>query len=68
MAGFDKEGGSSTSEGKGPEMENLKGGIKQLKTEIEIGEFEGLIIGRSKSQQEIDTQIEQLDEEFQKEA
>ena len=47
-------------------MKNPQGRIKKLQKEIEKGEFEGLIIGRSKSQQEIDTQIDQLAEEFQK--
>ena len=47
-------------------MKNLQGGIKRLAGEIENGEFKGLIIDRSKSQQEIDTQIDQLDEGFQK--
>ena len=47
-------------------MKNLQGRIKKLKKEIESGEFKGLIIDRSKSQQEIDTHIDQLAEEFQK--
>ena len=47
-------------------MKNLKGRNKKLKKEIEKGEFGGLIIGRSKSQQAIDTKIDQLAEEFQK--
>ena len=37
-----------------------------MKNEICQGEFEGLIIDRSKSQQEIHTQIDQLAVEFQK--
>ena len=47
-------------------MKNLKGRIKKSGREIEKWEFEGLIIDRSKSQQEIDAQIDQLDEEFQR--
>ena len=45
-------------------MANLQGRIKKMKNEIEKGELEGLIIDRSKSQQEIDAQIDQLGEEF----
>ena len=41
-------------------------GIKKLKTGIAKGDFGGLVVGRSKSQQEIDTRIDQLAEEFQK--
>ena len=47
-------------------MGNPQGRIKKSKKEIEKGEFEGLIIDRPKSQQEIDTQIDQLDGGFQK--
>ena len=48
------------------EMKNLQGRIKQLATEIEKGASEGLVSGRSNSQQEIDTQVDQSDEGFQK--
>ena len=47
-------------------MWNLQGRIKKLKKEIEKGEFEGPIIDRAKSQQEIDTRIDQLDGRFRK--
>ena len=47
-------------------MKNSQGRIKKLKKEIRKGKFEGLIIDRSKSQQEIDIQIVQLGEVFQK--
>ena len=47
-------------------MKNLQGRIKDLENEVEKGEFEGLSIDRSKSQQEIDTGVDQLDGEFQK--
>ena len=39
---------------------------KEIEDRNRKGKFEGLIIGRSKSQQEIDTQIDQLAEEFQR--
>ena len=47
-------------------MKNPQGRIKKLKNEIEKGEFKGLIIDRSQYQQDIDTQIDQLDGELQK--
>ena len=47
-------------------MKNRHGRIKKLKKEIETWKFEGLIIDRSKSQQAIDNQIDQLAEESQK--
>ena len=47
-------------------MGNSQGKIRQLKKEIEKGEFKGLIIDRSKSQQEVETQIDRLSDEFQK--
>ena len=39
---------------------------KEIEESNRKGEFEGLIFDRSKSQQEIDTRIDQLDGEFQK--
>ena len=47
-------------------MKISQGGIKKLKREIERGEFGGLIVDRSKSQQEIDTQTDRLSGEFRK--
>ena len=47
-------------------MKNLQGGIKKSKKEIEKCEFGGLIIDRSKSQQEIDARVDQLAGGFQK--
>ena len=58
--------GSSTPEGREREMKNSQGRLKKLKKAIEKGEFKGSIIDRAKSQHEIDTQIDQLDGEFQK--
>ena len=46
-------------------MKNSQCEIRKLKKEIEEGGFNGLIMGRSKSQQEIDTRIGRLDDEFQ---
>ena len=67
MADFDKEEGLvQPQKEKGQEMKKLHDRIKKLKKEIDKGESEGLIIGRSKSQQEIDTRIDQLAAEFQK--
>ena len=57
---------SSTPKGREREMKNSQGRIKKLKKSIAKGEFRGSIIDRAKSQQGIDTQIDQLDGEFQK--
>ena len=47
-------------------MKNSKGEIRGLEKEIGKGEFELLTIGRSESQQEIDTRIDLLDDESRK--
>ena len=47
-------------------MKNSQCEIRKLKKEIEEGGFNGLIMGRSKSQQEIDTRIDRLGDEFRK--
>ena len=44
----------------------MQGKLKKLKKEIGKGEFELLTIGRSESQQEIDTRIDLLDDESRK--
>ena len=45
---------------------NLQGEIRRQKKGDGGGEFDGLIIGRSQSQQEIDAQIDRLADEFRK--
>ena len=47
-------------------MKTLEGRIRRLKEAIGKGEFEGLVVDRSKSQQEIDTQFARSAYEFQK--
>ena len=46
--------------------EELTGQIRKLNTEIERGDLKGLIVGRSESHQEIDTQIDRLAGGFRK--
>ena len=52
--------------GNDEEMKNLQRKNKKWKKEIEKGEFKGFIMGRSKSQKEIETRIGRLADEFQK--
>ena len=54
------------TEGKGGGVKNSQGKIRKLNGEVGKWEFEGLSVDRSKSQQEIDTQIDRLDDDFQK--
>ena len=48
--------------------DELAGEIRKFKKEIAIGEFKGFVVDRSKSQQEIETQIDRLADEFRKKA
>ena len=66
VADFEGEWDMSTSKGKEQEMENSQCKIKKLKKEIEKGEFGRLIICRSESQQDIDTQLDRWSGEFRK--
>ena len=50
----------------GKSIKNLEIQIKRTKTDLEKSEFKDFIIDRTKSQQEIDTQIDRLADEFQK--
>ena len=45
-------------------MKNSQGKIRKMGKEIEKGEVEGWIVDRPKSQQEMGTQIDRLDDEF----
>ena len=60
VADFEEEKGLFSFRGKDQEMKNSQGKRRELKKEIEKGEFEGLIIDRSQSQQEVDTQIDRM--------
>ena len=57
---------SLTAEGKEKEKKYLNFRIKKMEKEITQGDFKGLIIDRSQTQEEIDPQIDVAAKEFQK--
>ena len=61
-----KKGIVQLTKAKEKEMKISQGKIKKLKQEIEKWVFNGLIIDRSKSQEQIDTKIDRLSDEFRK--
>ena len=61
-----KKRSNSTAKWKWGSNEEFTWGDRKSEKEIERGDLKWLVVGRSKSQQEIDTQIDRLAGEFQK--